>query len=791
MVHGALKAGLLTAALQLCPFQALSQDLPSDAGGRDLYLEVFVNGESTQLVAAFREDARGALTIDAEELANVGIKPDASAAVANGRIAIERLPQVTVVYDEQHQTIHFEAVSGARQARVVDAGFARRDRPGPSPPGFGAVLNYSLVVSGESRNRPDNWDFQGLSGFFEPRLYGPYGVVNQTFIASTSDAELYDTTRLETNWRYTDSKRLVTYGAGDIVAGGLPWTRPVRLGGIQIARDFSLRSDLVTHPIPALTGSAAVPSTVDVYIDNVRRFTGEVPSGPFEIANLPIVSGAGNARVVVRDAQGQDVVTETSYFASSELLAPGLFDFSAEAGFARRFYGVKSNEYDPRPMGLATIRYGLSNTLTLEGHAEGGEDLLNVGAGAVVGIGTLGIGSLAGAYSQSDRGSGYLVAGQALVELGSVNLFARSQRTFGDYDDIASVTAPDAIDLDRPPEFWSARPPKAIDQIGLSFPDFFEDASFGVTYTRQVASDDFQTELVGVTYSQPVFKDATFFASGFASLRDDVYGVYAGISFALGERVNASVSSSLRQDGGGGFIDIAQSAGQETGDYGWRVRGGYDDALEASASAVYNARAAKLEASIDAYDRDVRATGRMEGAIVVAGGGVHFSRPVHDAFAIVNVGASDVLVSLENRPIGVTRSDGRLLVPGLRSNEANNLSFDPSHLPLDAVIASTRQRVVPSYRSGTVVTFGVDAQARGTIVEFRNADGSHVAVGSTVMLSDGREFSVGYDGIAYVDGLQARNQVQIMQPDGRACQADFPNAATGQDQPSIRNIACQ
>jgi outer membrane usher protein FimD/PapC len=28
------------------------------------------------------------------------------------------------------------------------------------------------------------------------------------------------------------------------------WTRPVRLGGIQVQRDFSIRPDLVTLPLP-------------------------------------------------------------------------------------------------------------------------------------------------------------------------------------------------------------------------------------------------------------------------------------------------------------------------------------------------------------------------------------------------------------------------------------------------------------------------------------------------------------------------------------------------------------
>src|SRR5690606_34488127 len=106
-----------------------------------------------------------------------------------------------------------------------------------------------------------------------------------------------------------------------------------------------------------------VPSTVEVFIDNTRRLQQQVPPGPFVITSLPVITGAGDARIVVRDALGRETVSHSSFFASSDLLAPGLWDFSAEAGFARRFYGTQSHSYDNRFMGSATARYGLTDRL--------------------------------------------------------------------------------------------------------------------------------------------------------------------------------------------------------------------------------------------------------------------------------------------------------------------------------------------------------------------------------------------------------------------------------------------
>ena len=207
--------------------------------------------------------------------------------------------------------------------------------------------------------------FEGVSGLFQPRVFGPLGIVSGGLVTQTNDG-LYGTRRLDTTWSYTDPGTMRTYAAGDIITGGLSWTRPVRLGGVQMKRDFSLRPDLVTFPVPTISGSAAVPSTVDLFVDNARRFSGEVPAGPFQITNLPVVTGQGSARLVVRDVQGQEVVSESAFFASPQLLAEGLIDYALEAGFARRFYAIRSFDYDDRFMGSATLRYGLTDVLTVE-----------------------------------------------------------------------------------------------------------------------------------------------------------------------------------------------------------------------------------------------------------------------------------------------------------------------------------------------------------------------------------------------------------------------------------------
>src|SRR5690606_29626780 len=131
-----------------------------------------------------------------------------------------------------------------------------------------------------------------------------------------------------------------TVRAGDLITSGLSWTRPTRLAGIQFQKNFALRPGLVTMPVPGFAGSAAVPSTVDVFLNNARRFSTDVASGPFEVADMPVVTGPGTAQVMVRDEFGNEHVTESSYFVSDRLLRPGLLDYSFELGFPRTGFGT-------------------------------------------------------------------------------------------------------------------------------------------------------------------------------------------------------------------------------------------------------------------------------------------------------------------------------------------------------------------------------------------------------------------------------------------------------------------
>lgn len=783
---------------------ALAESIPAAEGpgasatpvsaSRDLQLEVFINGTSTDLVAAFRQDTDGTLAIEPVQLRNVGIKPDEEAIRPDGLVDIAKLRGVSFDYDEAAQTIHFTVEYDARSARVIDAHErAQDDTPAADPQSsLGALMNYTLFAGTGGDGIDDMWAFEGASGWFEGRAFSPFGVLASSYIASSSPDELYGSTRLDTTWSYSNPKWLTTFRAGDVITGGLGWTRPARLGGLQIQRNFGLRPDLVTIPLPELSGSAAVPSTVDIYVNNARRLSEQVPTGPFQITNLPVVTGSGTARVVVRDALGRETVSETPFFASSDLLASGFWDYSAEAGFARRFYGVESGDYDGRFMASGTLRYGLTDWLTLEGHAEGGGGLANGGAGAVIGLGHYGVGSFAASGSSYDGQTGFQVAGSVEFELWDLHFFARTQRTFGDYSDIAGITAEAFPPLSPEEGFISTAPPRSLDQLSVSVPLKIDPSTLNLSYTQLETIEGDRSQILGLSFNRAIGR-ASLFATAFKDLADeDSFGVFAGASIPIGENIYASTGVSSDSDGTSVTTDLVKAESAEIGSVGWRLRDTEGAYTERAASVGYRAPFARFEASVGQYEDQFRATAQADGSVVFAGGDVFFSNRINDAFAVVDAGVPDIDVQYENRPAGRTNRSGKLLVPGLRSYEPNRITIDPTNLPVDATVGGTREVTVPAERSGTLVKFDVETDVQAALVTLRDEDGEFVETGAAGQVEGtSASFIVGYDGQAFIKGLGAQNRIVVDQPTRGRCKAEFDFDPRDGEQVTIPDAICR
>lgn len=775
---------------------------PADDGF--IYLDVFINGVDRKALTAFKP-VEGDFVINADGLRHAGIIAPKTAIDRDGWVHLSKLPYVRYTYDDTNQRISFEVtkedlIVPINIAMSERTNFARLNenreeegRPTSSP---AAVFNYSLYSNANGGNIGDAFGFDGVSGSIESRFSSKRGVIYNGQVLSHFNGD-NSSVRLDTYYSYSDTDRLITYRAGDILTRNLQWSRSSRLGGFQIRRNFALRNDLVTMPLPSISGSAAVPSTVDLYINNVKYGSREVSGGPFTMTNLPVMTGGGVARIVTRDALGRETVVENSYYASPNLLSKGLMDFSLDVGAPRRNFGSKSVDYDGKIFGSTSVRYGLTNHFTLEGHGEAGDSLYSIGLGGVFNIGSLGVGSLAASTSSYKGSTGNQIAASLSFQYRRIGLNLFSQRTSGGFNDISSVSDSNRSYSDTETSMttdvgdtskirYSSRFPRQTNQASLSFPLGFDPTNLSLTFS-ELRYDNNSTQkwrqdnsrILTASLSRSVFKKGYVYVSAFKELGNDRKGIFGGFTYSFNDKYSASVSSSTDSHKTSVSSTLSRSMSDKIGDYGWALRDMEGHDKNRGASGRYRSRFAELSGSVDQSDNDnYNAYANIDGAVVVADKSVFLSNSIYDSFAVADVGSPNVMVTSQNRPYGKTGRNGKILVSNLVSYAPNRISVDPTSLPPDMVIESSSVNVIPADQSGVIAKFGAKGADEYYIVTLLDSAGKFIPAGA-LAVSQSTAFNgvVGYEGQLMVtkDDLEFPAKIKIMDQSIQ-CWAELPKS---------------
>jgi outer membrane usher protein len=315
LAKGLLLHGLLVSAVHAAgtagvdaPLAAPAAAAPlliADAGearlagprGTDLYLDLSLNGTPRGLVQFGQRD--GELWASAAALRQLGFVLPAGSA---DPVRLKDLPGVQVQYDVGRQSIAITAPLALLNlpTTVIGAPGTATQAVSASP---GLLLNYDLFGTQSQGNT------SSLNAFTELRAFSGAGVLSNTALTQTTQGDSgrwqSRTVRLDTTWSRSFPDKMLTLRLGDTVTAALPRSRATRIGGIQLSRNFSLQPYRITAPLPAFLGSATLPSEVELYVNGMRQYSGQVPAGPFQLNTIPNISGAGNAQVVLTDALGR------------------------------------------------------------------------------------------------------------------------------------------------------------------------------------------------------------------------------------------------------------------------------------------------------------------------------------------------------------------------------------------------------------------------------------------------------------------------------------------------------
>ncbi|NOU21640.1 MAG: fimbrial biogenesis outer membrane usher protein [Methyloglobulus sp.] len=638
--------------------------------------------------------------------------------------------------------------------------------PKAIPSSLGGFLNYDGFV----QYLDSKVQVNALTEF---GLFNRWGVGTTTLLGQNlSDAARI--IRLDSIWTTDLPDSMTSLRFGDEISQPGEWGGSARFGGIQWATNFATQPRFIPFPMPGVTGEAVLPSTVDVYVNNALQLSKDVPAGPFAINNLPVITGSGDARVVVRDLLGRQQVIDQPYYVSPVLLSQGKHNFSYETGLIRQNYGLSSFDYG-RAFLSGTHRYGFTDQFTAEGHGELLMQQQTLGASTDILWPDVGVFSFSLAGSHSDSGIGSFAALGFQRQTQWFSVAARTQIADKNFTQIG--LQPGTLS------------PREVSNVSGSV-NIGSYGTLSLGYIRQDNRDRPDIALARASYNVSLGDFGAMNLGYFRSLKgvpDD--SIFLTFTFFLGGQTSASLTGNIQKDNNEATLQIQRNLPRGTG-FGYRLLAseGSTERFDATINLQNDVRL--YSAEVSHFGGQTGFFGTVSGGVAMMGKRPFFSRRLTNSFALVHVpGIPNVRVYADNQPVGITDADGDALIPQLRAYQSNPIRIEQADLPLDAQFKNLELEAVPYFRSGHELNFAVK-RSRGALFSLVLADGNPMPSGAVIqVIGQGEEFPVALKGEVFVTGMQAKNRLRATWR-GKSCEFSVPFPEMKDPLPNLGTYTC-
>jgi outer membrane usher protein len=625
-------------------------------------------------------------------------------------------------------------------------------RPAP----FGGAINYRLE-QGQGAQELGGKTFSAYLDSF----------VNMGGVVLENQSN-YQTTAVEgTGWFRGDTRLVkdfprqrVRASAGDVYPASFGFMPSTPVGGVMIARNFTLNPYIVPFPQGDGRFLLRTRSRVRTFVNGAQVKDETLPAGNYDLRDVPLANGLNTVLVEVTDELGEKRVYQFRLPTSVQLLRGGDWNFSFSHG--RPFTDdLFHREYRPASDELtsAYVQHGLTDHFSLGAYGQRQEQfrLMGLEAGMATLAGNFFVGAANGGNAGDVGDAGSLTwqfqrIGQELFS--TYTLTARHERYSGDFRTTrASVTqtqqAQTQFNITLPLQETltaslgilrgDARDPALEDRRGW-------DATLNVRALRNFNVNFFVSRVrdeyanwndVAYAFFTWTFDGANHLVSGFHDFEEKVSRlnvVRDNNNRLYSPRLSATAEEGPTRDAGelDGFVPTPMA------DFGGRVavaRYGNDE---------------------DSYARGVA---RVASALVFAYRegemGVGFSRPVPNSFVLFRPTRElrrqkVALKSTSPFTEGESGPFGEITFTNLLPYQYREIQLDPSRLDEGTSLVQEKFVIYPTYRSahliplrdkGTVVLTGVLRDRRGNPLGLR--------VGS----AGGRPFFTTREGRFFIEGL--------------------------------------
>ncbi|CAH6635737.1 Fimbrial biogenesis outer membrane usher protein [Pseudocitrobacter vendiensis] len=652
----------------------------------------------------------GAYWISSQDAKKIGLKPADS---PSAWIALASLKGVEVAYDAMNQRLNIHAAQEA-------LGGKQRLHPqaqdpltyAQAQPLSSLMMAYTLnyATSQEVKQTSAQTRFSA-SGWLPGTLTSSFNALHR----QTATASTRRNTRLMSTWQFDSPTHLASLSVGDNITTGVGWSRQVRFGGVHLARNFGLDPQLNTLPRQTFSDTVALPSTVDLYVDGLKQSSGHVTPGQYILETTPTFTGMGQAQVVVTDINGNRKTVSLDLYGTPRMLAQGLSSGSLDMGWMRKHYGTRSADYESPLLTDAGWRYGATQQLTLEAHAEQQQAMYNGGLGAywmpIMGLGVINGFAVA---SQGPDGAGTKYGGGYQWSGYGVSFAATSTINSARFADNASLSG--STPLRRSDAVWLSG---NVPQLG----------TFGAGLVRQSA-DSLQSRYLNLSWSKSLGRGYFTSLSYTRELRDHAQQLTFTLTVPFGREdlVNVQAQAQNRQ-----WNYRHQT---ENNNDGWRWQVGQSSGSSGTRYADIGNVSPRGEWHIgtNQYGSDKSWYASNEGSIALLGKQFFLLRRTDSGLALVSTdGFAHVPVHLENRLVGETDDKGYLLLTDIPVWNNSKITIDPLGLPPSVPATNVDMNALPGKTQAVLADFGLKATV-SAVVYLHDEQGNAVPMGSRVAI---------------------------------------------------------
>lgn len=610
-----------------------------------------------------------------------------------------------------------------------------------------AIIGYD--IAGGYSSAGGNWN----SGIYRAAIGDNAATCHTAFVDPAYEEGLR---RLDSSCVYDWPQQMVSLSVGDAIGGGSAIAQPVRYGGIHIGTNFGLRPNFITLPVSRISGTARVPSMLEVWIDQMLALRTKVPAGPFEVQNIPLHTGAGDLQATLISPTGAQHVITTPFYMDSSLLAAGLSDWSVDLGKLRTGFATANDRY-AAPFAAAGLRYGLSSFFTGTLDFQATRDFKLASAGAAVRLGSWAAMEVAAGRSMNQLGgSGTAVRARLTHQGRHFSVSYQWQRNSRGYQELAWPVPGTAPETTRQ---WS---------IGLPMGG---GASFNVADYDRRYFDGTSLRFMSASLSIRLGDWANLLFTGFHITDGNSPWTYAAqLTVPFGQRSNISAWSQfdngvqsqrlgvqMNPPAGPGYgyrLDIGRTGTQRSGSLDLQLQGG----------------AAQLGLGASQYGESRAAAARLAGSILLSGDGLDFSRREPGSYAVVHVGVPDVPVYRDGQLVAYSGSDGDALVAGLRPYDDNVIAIHANDVPINVQPRALQASLTPGRREVMSTSFDFEA-VRYLTGQLQTGRGEFVPRGAAIQVGGvAAKTVVGENGLFFITAPHGGKVTIRASWGGRNCQ---------------------